>query len=193
MTDSALMLPAGITASETGLQFPPRVPWETWLTVGETLSRVSAGLRWAVGDWLIYGEAEYGERYAQGMELTGWDYQRLANAVWVARQYPPEQRRQDLPWSHHEAAATLTAGPRAALLATAALEGWSRAQVRAAVAEKDDSSVSRGPAAVRAIRRERVGLQAEVAKLLEPHVDGADVAVLLAEQCLDIVEQGLGR
>ena len=64
-------------------------------------------LNWIIGDGLNFGEQVYGEKYAQVMEATGWTYQRIADAKWVAGSVPHEVRREALSWTHHRSVAKL--------------------------------------------------------------------------------------
>lgn len=42
---------------------------------------IEGAVQWWVGDWLNFGERKYGEKYAQGMDATGYAYQTVAT-VW---------------------------------------------------------------------------------------------------------------
>lgn len=89
---------------------------------------------WWIGDWLRFGERKYGEMYAQALEATGLDYQTLADAKWVAEQYPEfSLRNENLSWSHHRFAASLPQKQRLELLEKAESEGLSAHEVRRAV------------------------------------------------------------
>jgi hypothetical protein len=62
---------------------------------------------WWIGDWLRYGNATYGERYARAAKITGYDAQTLMNMVYVASQVEASRRRESLSWSHHAEVAAL--------------------------------------------------------------------------------------
>ncbi len=47
---------------------------------------------WSWGDWITYGQTAYGEKYSQGMAVTGLAYQTLANYKWTASKTPKEIR-----------------------------------------------------------------------------------------------------
>ncbi len=72
-----------------------------WLQVGETLKGLDRALPWMVGDWLNFGEQKYGETYSQGMDLTGLEYQTLANEKYVSSRFEISRRRESLSFSHH--------------------------------------------------------------------------------------------
>ena len=78
-----------------------------WLQHGRRLGIVGRGVAWWLGDWLTYGNARYGERYARAARTTGYDAQSLMNMVYVASRFEPDRRRATLSWSHHAEVAAL--------------------------------------------------------------------------------------
>jgi hypothetical protein len=72
-----------------------------WADQGRRLGVVGRAAGWWIGDWLRYGNARFGERYARAARITGYDVQTLMNMVYVASHIPPEERREGLSWSHH--------------------------------------------------------------------------------------------
>src|SRR5947209_15826562 len=83
--DAALAIPGRAVAC--GLELQPGLPFEEWAEVGRTLGRMDRALRWWIGDWLAYGEREFGEAYAQEMDATGLSYVSLAHCAWIASRY----------------------------------------------------------------------------------------------------------
>jgi len=59
--------------------------------------------RWAIGDWLVDGENQFGElAYSEAEKMTGWERGSLYNIVWVVRKFPTPSLRSEasLKWSH---------------------------------------------------------------------------------------------
>lgn len=81
--------------------------FEEWVRNGRRLGAVGRGVGWWIGDWLRYGNAHYGEKYAQAARITGYDTQTLMNMVYVSGRIAPERRREKLSWSHHAEVAAL--------------------------------------------------------------------------------------
>ena len=112
----------------------------------EALGRFLGTLRdtsaWALGDWLIYGEGTYGEKYAQAVEATGRTKGVLTDYRRVAEKVPPSRRRADLTWSHHRLVANMTPADQRNWLAKAARHGWSREEFKGAMS---DSGTYREP------------------------------------------------
>jgi hypothetical protein len=61
--------------------------------------------RWAIGDWLVDGETNFGEKaYEEAQQMTGWTRGSLYNIVWVTRRFSDTSLRSEtstgLKWSH---------------------------------------------------------------------------------------------
>jgi len=57
--------------------------------------------QWWLGDWVMFGEQRYGEKHAQAIEATGYSYQTIANAKWIAGKFEFSERTENLTWYHH--------------------------------------------------------------------------------------------
>lgn len=130
MSDNSLTLRG---ATETALVLPSDLSLEEWEATGKNLGRIDSARQWWIGDWLNYGERQYGESYAQGMEATGLDYGVLANYAWVARQV--SLRNEGLKWAHHLEVAKLEPEAQEVWLLWAADEDWSVRELRKAIRE----------------------------------------------------------
>src|SRR3972149_1270845 len=105
-----------VQITEVGLLFRNDLTLTEWLAIGETRHWIKhKWLPFAFGDWLLYGEGrgDWGEMYAQAIEVTGKEYGTLADYVWVAKAVPPETRNPDksLSWTHHKHVAFLHKDP----------------------------------------------------------------------------------
>jgi hypothetical protein len=132
MTESALVqlhLPGEVTAS--GLTLPSGLPLSTWQEIGKTLERVERAYRWWVGDWLNYGEIEYGETYAEALSTTGLSYSSATSCKSVAGAVELCRRRQSLSWAHHAEIAALEPDDQDCWLDRAEAQGWTVKELRA--------------------------------------------------------------
>lgn len=126
--DKAGGLGHGVELRPNGLILPRTLSYEAWLAVGDELKKYEAGIQWWIGDWINYGEARWGEKYAQALEETGFDYQTLQNQAYVARAFEisprgeKPARRENLSWSHHRAVAALKPAEADELLSRAEAE-----------------------------------------------------------------------
>lgn len=130
--------------SDTGYILPAGLSYEEWAAEGGPLIRMARSSMWWVGDWIRYGEANYGERYAQAIEATGLALQTLRNYVWVCDRIPPSERDPDVPFSHHRAAAALDPEDRREVITRAREEGLAEHEVRAAVKEIKEAAAAAG-------------------------------------------------
>jgi hypothetical protein len=104
---SDILATPNVSLTSVGLTFTGPLAYDAWLNLVQTLSTLDTAVQFAIGDALVYGEATYGEKYSQAMDLTGMAYQTLANCVWVSKHVPVHNRIQGLSWTHHRAVAGL--------------------------------------------------------------------------------------
>lgn len=126
-------LPGKLT--ETGYQLPEGLSIGKWLEIGETLRRMEKSVLWWLGDWWNYGDRRYGEMAAQSSkdaveDTTGYAFQTVKDAGWVAAQMELSRRRDNLAWSYHREVAALEPIDQDALLDLAITRGWKRADLR---------------------------------------------------------------
>lgn len=97
---------------EDGYDLPADLTFDRWLEVGQTLQQMERSVKWWLGDWWNYGCRRYGEMASQASkdhveDATGYAYHTIENAGAVARKFENSRRRENLSWSHHDAAAVL--------------------------------------------------------------------------------------
>ncbi|MGW0809506.1 LmbU family transcriptional regulator [Nonomuraea sp. NPDC002799] len=114
----------------TGLQFPTEIPFSNWESIGRQLSLIADSSAWWLGDWLVYGEKQYADRYRTAIERTSLDYQTLRNYAWVARRFGLARRRDKLSFAHHAEVAALSMAEQDLWLLRAEQQSWSRNRLR---------------------------------------------------------------
>jgi hypothetical protein len=104
---SSARSPAAVTATA----WSPRVELTVadWVCQGRWLGALGRGSGWWIGDWVRYGNARYGDRYAPAARVTGYDVQSLRNMAYVAGRFDVQRRRGGLSFSHHAELAGLPA------------------------------------------------------------------------------------
>lgn len=122
--------PERIMATCVGLRLPAVVGFETWQEAGRKLVRLASSTTWCLGDWLVYGQERYHDRYQRAVQLVGLDYQTLRNYAWVARKFDIERRRANLSLQHHAEVGSLAPAEQDLWLDRAEAGEWSKSRLR---------------------------------------------------------------
>lgn len=101
-----------------------------WLATGRRLGAIGRCSQWWIGDWVRYGTARWGEKYAEAARVTGYDVASLRNMAWVASRFDLSLRNDKLSWSHHVLLAPLDADAQREWLRRASEERLSVADLR---------------------------------------------------------------
>ncbi|MFA5376469.1 MAG: DNA methyltransferase [Dehalococcoidia bacterium] len=112
------------------MEFVTNPTYEEWERLGERLKYINGSVQFWIGDWVNYGENRYGDKYAQAIDATDYDYGTLANARYVAEKVEFSRRRENLPFSHHQEVASLPPEDQEMLLSKAEEEHLSLAALR---------------------------------------------------------------
>jgi hypothetical protein len=120
----------GVDIRPNGMRLPDGLSYDSWHELGCQATRVASCSAWWLGDWLVYGEQNYGDRYKQAIADTSLNYQTLRNYVWVARTFPVSRRRDTLSFGHHIEVAALPDDEQDVWLAQAERSNWSRNRLR---------------------------------------------------------------
>ena len=86
--DNPFALPGVLT--EDGWHIPANLSYAEWEQAGRNLGLVGKMWRMWVGDWINYGEAEYGEKYSQALDVLGLDYSQLTKYASIAKAVRPD-------------------------------------------------------------------------------------------------------
>src|SRR4051812_44344403 len=80
---------------------------DEWRRVGRGLLGVREASAWWIGDWLVYGEWRYRDKYRTVVDQLGMHYDRLRDYAYIAGNVGPGIRRADVPFTHHRLVAKL--------------------------------------------------------------------------------------
>jgi hypothetical protein len=132
-SDSATHVPSVVQAAtaSTRLSWSTDVElsYEDWLADGALFDEYDPG--WAIGDWLTYGVAHFGNCYGAAAMRTGIARQTLKQMAQIAAQFAPARRREELPLEVHGVVAELDADAQEEWLDRASEEGLNYRQLRA--------------------------------------------------------------
>jgi hypothetical protein len=120
----------GVHAPRNGLCLPEHMSFDSWRELGTQVYRVMDCSVWWLGDWLVYGEKTYGDRYKQAITDASLSYQTLRNYAWVARRFPLSRRRDTLSFAHHAEVAALADDEQDVWLGRAEQSNWPCSQLR---------------------------------------------------------------
>lgn len=114
----------------TGLKIRDGLSRDEWLKGWAQLKKVSGVVQWAMGDWLAYGERNYGEEIAQALDDDDYDYKTLTNWKYVAGKVDTSRRRESVSFSKHAEVAPLDPEDQDRVLEKAEKENLTVRQVR---------------------------------------------------------------
>ena len=120
-TEGLLQIP-GCEFTPTQLILPPNLSYDQWDRIGRQLQLADIAVQWWIGDWLLYGEHKWGDKYTQAIQVTGRAEQTLINYQNVARSIESNRRRLELGFSIHAEVASLPEEDQERILAKAAKE-----------------------------------------------------------------------
>jgi len=121
------------TVSRTGLELQPGLSKQEWLDAGRVFALIDRANRWWIGDYLNYGETNYGDTYTEALELFELPYDTLAHYKMVAAAFEVWTRIQNLEWSHHRTLVPLDVDARRYWLECAERNHWSVRELKARV------------------------------------------------------------
>lgn len=121
----------------------PSFTFDQWQQVGEQLAQAKATAEWAVdmtnwalGNWIEYGDAKWGEKYAQAVDVTGLRESTLQRLAYTVRQFGGRPSHPALPFTYHAEVAFLPEPEREAILDQAQEQGLTRARIRQLVQQR---------------------------------------------------------
>ena len=137
--------------SETGLTNIKHAPtFEDWQATWNHLKIIDKATPWIIGDLLVYGEDAYGEQVSQELEASEEDdHSRFTPGSikqyrYVSRQWP-QISRLNLPWSYHQAVASLPMEQRLALLQHCIDHNIKRAELRVLARDANNGKLPNPP------------------------------------------------
>lgn len=105
----------------------PGVAWEEWVTLWNSTERMMKSHAFWVGDALLAGQREFGEKFAEVVEAHYIDQK--AGPMWVCGKIPPSRRRPELSYSCHREVAVLEPADQEKMLALAVDNGWGSKEI----------------------------------------------------------------
>jgi DNA modification methylase len=114
-----------------GLKLPTGLSFDECENLGRKLRYINNTCLWWWGDWLLYIEANHGDKYTQALEESDYKYGTLRDAKWVCNQFNLSCRHDKLPFGFHREIADIKDNVlREHLLTKCEEEGWTRKELR---------------------------------------------------------------
>jgi hypothetical protein len=120
----------GTVQLASALRLPDAMAFGAWMAIGCRIAQISNASAWWLGDWVVYGQRAYGQRYKAALEATQLDYQTLRNYAWVSRRFETSRRRENLSFQHHAEVAALPEAEQNLWLGRTERLRWSRNEPR---------------------------------------------------------------
>lgn len=106
-TEDIVVTHGPFVMTKTGVYVVKPAKFDEWFAVFDWCQQASGAIQFWLGDLLEYGEKNYGEKYTQALETTGYAAQTLMNATYVARNVHKSVRNDNLSFAHHAEVAPL--------------------------------------------------------------------------------------
>jgi hypothetical protein len=149
-----------VDASRSGLRLDPRMPFDTWKALGARIKVRSDPSSWWLGDWLVFGRSQFGDRHKEALEVTGLDAQTLDTFAAVALRFEPARRRESLSFQHHADVHTMSDATQDHWLNLASRNDWPKTELRIRI--RDAARTASNPYDGQVLRLSlKVGAQAE--------------------------------
>lgn len=125
-----------LTLTDTSMEY------DRWEALGRFLGTLDRSTRWWIGDWILFGEAVFGEdaanavestvseRYSLAEQVTGLERQTLMNIASVCSKVAKSRRRREIGFWIHQEVAALEPAQQKHWLEVAVSEGLTKSKLR---------------------------------------------------------------
>lgn len=131
----------GAVISAVGMQFTTETTQEEWEFQGAKIALYERGRQWAIGDWLNFGEARWGEMYVQAASLFHLNEQTLMNLKYVASRFPLERRHPKVSWSQHAELAAMSPEEQDYWLNLSEQNEWTKDELRQEIKRAKEETI----------------------------------------------------
>jgi hypothetical protein len=165
------------SVTTTALQFHKPLGFKEWEQIGVDLGTGEKAINFWIGDWVNYGDATFGEKSSQAIDVTGFKYETIQQYARIAAKIAPERRVSDLSWSHHREVADLTPDDQTFWLERACIGDagvpWAPNRLRAEIKEQQAREKGEKAASGFGLVSEEFVVTGRTAEALQAVADGA--------------------
>ena len=127
--------------TSTGLVIKKGLPFEKWEKIGGFLEKMNKAMGWWWGDWLNYGEREYGEMYSQALKESPYTLRTLQTLKAVCDRVKSTIRIVNLPFAFHQLVAYLNPTDQKKWLQKATEGNWTLREMKSAIRENKQKNI----------------------------------------------------
>lgn len=120
----------------TGLVVKGKPSFDEWSNIGGMLRLFEQGVQWLLGDWVNFGEGEWGDKTAQVIDAERFTESTIRVYAWTAAKVPPKNRIPGLSYSHHQTVAEFTPSEQEKWLTRALKHDWSISDLKREIKAK---------------------------------------------------------
>lgn len=113
-----------------GLEVKGRPNFDEWKNIGGLLRLMEHGIQWLIGDWVNWGEGEWGDKTAQVIDAELFSESTIRVYRWTAARIPTENRVPALTFSHHMAVSSMVTTEQQRWLERATKNTWSVSELK---------------------------------------------------------------
>ena len=124
---------------QTSLLIPDGTPFDVTERMMQALKGLQNCTKFWIGDLLVFSERAYGEKYAQLLDATDYEYGTLCNISYTAEHVSPAVRRKELTFWHHQEVASLKPDDQKKFLKIAVDQHLTASALRALIKNKAPS------------------------------------------------------
>jgi hypothetical protein len=172
----------------TGFILPTEVSPEQYQAIGRGFDSIQDAAKFWIGDWILQGEALWGEEVYQYIEAINISEASRQQYARIAQRIPAERRVEGLSWSHHRAVVALEPDEQDLWLKRALDSGWSKFELEEHLREQREHTES---TTVREHVR-RTGIAAAAEALYVASIKKDDEGYLHPVACHEQLREALG-
>ena len=132
------------TTTSVSWEPPKSISYEEWRIHGLRVKQLADFSKFAIGDWLCFGESKFGEAYSQAASETGINEERLMQLKFVSSRIEILTRVKEISLSHHRIVATArkltTQEERSTWLQRALANNWTTRELEEALKDRTAES-----------------------------------------------------
>lgn len=121
--------------NKSGLEIDQAISYNEWFELGGFLKKVEGAVQFWIGDWINFGEKNFGEKYTQALEATDYEYGTLRNFTYTAKMVDLSRRHDNLTFQHHTEVIKLEPEKQKEFLDLAEENEWSSRELKQKIQE----------------------------------------------------------